>query len=944
MVLVNSIKTIKLSFILFSLTVLISCTDSGSKQTITGADPGVLEAPIAFVKRPVPVDEDGDEIQSDLREPLFFAQGGDVYIRSNSTVTAVEKNITGSITNGQGDVKGLKPSFDGTKLLFTLRLFDEDENDDIVPTWNIYEYNLEDDSLRCIIDDDITTVACDGFTPEEGDDIAPAYLPDGRIIFSSNRQRQTGEMLTNEGKPRFKALDEDEDTTAMVLHVMNDDGGELHQISFNQSHDLDPSILTNVFAGEVMFTRWDNAAGNNAMHLYKINPDGTELQHLYGVHSHDSGTNNAGTNDATIQFIQAEEMEDGRILVLTRPYTGTFGGGNIIIIDINNYVNNEQPVFSMSGMTGQAQSPATINRVSSAEELSLGGRYSSAYPLWDGSNRILVSKSTCELIIDDVNRPCIEPYISDASAEEASPIYSIWLYDMANDSEKIIVTAEQDTVITEIVALQSRPAPTVKAKKSLNTFWVDDSVGAIHIKSVYDFGDNNFNGCFLTDCTPVSSISSVSELGNPAEATADQRPARFVRFVKAVSLPDPDDPDLGDDAPDLDRAAFGPQRDQAMREIIGYAAVEPDGSVKAKVPANIPLAVSVLDKYGRRIGPRHENWFQVKAGDTMECTGCHTHTTTDDAIPNIHHRRDAEAPSINTGVPVTGSFQNTLIPGTVDMYSGNLGETMAEVRFEQAENSIPAADEPHVTSDIVYEDYWTDPAVRAADTSFGYLYGNLQTPSPASSTCLPSPPGKWDFKCRIIINYEQHIHPLWSLSRDNGVVDNTCTSCHTVFDNVLNQDRVAAAQLDLTDGMSDQEPKQFKSYRELFSADQGEELDETGKLIDIQIPQEIPIVDENGNPVLDENGDPTFNIILVDDPAAETSPSMSGNGARASYFIEKMTETELEAGRNLTPVDAENYVNHSGFMTEDELRLISEWLDIGGQYFNNPFDPDVPMN
>jgi len=269
---------------------------------------------------------------------------------------------------------------------------------------------------------------------------------------------------------------------------------------------------------------------------------------------------------------------------------------------------------------------------------------------------------------------------------------------------------------------------------------------------------------------------------------------------------------------------------------------------------------------------------------------------------------------------------------------------MAEVRFRHADLAIPPAEEPHVTSDIVFEDYWTDSTVRPADTTFKYLYANLETASPASNTCLPTPPAKWDFKCRILINYEQHIHPLWKLSRDNGVVDNTCTSCHTKFDEVLMVDKVPDAQLDLTDGFSDQEAKQFKSYRELFNVDQGEELDAMGMLVNIQIEQQIPILDANGDPVLDANGDPTFNIILVDDPNARTLTSMSGNGARVSYFLEKMTQTELNSGRVLTPVTASNYVDHSAFMSADELRLVSEWLDIGAQYFNDPFDPDVPMN
>jgi hypothetical protein len=36
--------------------------------------------------------------------------------------------------------------------------------------------------------------------------------------------------------------------------------------------------------------------------------------------------------------------------------------------------------------------------------------------------------------------------------------------------------------------------------------------------------------------------------------------------------------------------------------------------------------------------------------------------------------------------------------------------------------------------------------------------------------------------------------------------------------------------------------------------------------------------------------------------------------------------------------------SHAGYLTPAELRLISEWVDLGAQYFNNPFDPTVPLN
>lgn len=925
-------RTLSLSISIGAALSLASCSDSAETR-VTGADPGVLEAPIAFVRRPIPANT--RQQQSDLREPLYFAAGGDVYMRSNSTVTASEINISARVTQGQGDVKDLRPSFDGKKLLFSLRLDDPNPNDDEIPSWNIFEYELEKDALRCVLDSDRETLPCDGLNAGQGDDLGPAYLADGRIVFSSNRQRQSGEMLTNEGRPRFRALDEDRDTLAMALHVMNDDGGDLHQISFNPSHDLDPMVLTRGYSGELVFTRWDNAAGNSAMHLYKINPDGSQLQPFYGAHSHASGASHDGTNDATIQFSQPEEMEDGRIMVIARPFSGTFGGGDIVIIDGASYVDNQQPVTSMAGIPGNAQASATINNISTANEISRGGRYSAAYPLWDGSQRILVSKSSCELDINGLRRPCTDGNVAHPDAEEAAPAYGIWLYDMQNHTEKVLVTAQPGIILSDIVALQSRPQPGSSPAATLDLNWVDEGLAALHIRSVYDFGGADFDSCFLSDCSDATAIATVKDLGNPANATADQRPARFLRFTKPVALPDEDDRDLGDDAPDLDRAAFGPLINLGMREILGYAPVEPDGSVKVKLPANIPLAISVLDRQGRRIGPRHNNWFQLRPGETMECTGCHNHSSAGNATPTIHHRRDAERPSINSGIGASTVFENTLNPDTGDTYFGNMGDSMAEVRFRLAAN------EPELSADVIYSDYWTDPAaaLRPADTDFSYSYTDLATPSPASC----SPANDWNFTCRIVINYEQHIHPLWSIAR--GVAGaNSCTNCHSDFDNTLMLERVPAAQLDLGDGDSDQEPERFTSYRELFFVDQQQELDAGGQLVNIQIAQLVPIVDGNGDPVLDLNGDPTFNTIFIDDPNARTRTSMSANGARASHFIEKMTETELNASRSLLPATDSAYVDHSSFLTAHELRLIAEWLDIGAQYFNNPFDPDVPVN
>ncbi len=898
----------KANLLLFGLSLLtLTACGGGTGSEDDGADPGVLEVPIAYIKKPIP-SNNGQAVQPDLREPRFFTEGGDVYIRDNSSAIAKETNITSVITGGIGDVKGLNVSYDGKRILFSLRLFD-DPNEDGIPAWSIYEYEFETGDLRQVIT---------GLAAEDGDDLNPAYLPDGRIIFTSSRQRRSTEVLSNEGRTRFSALDEDEATIAMVLHVMNDEGNDIRQISFNQSHDFYPTVMSSQFAGQILFSRWDNAGANSELNLYKTNPDGSDMELLYGAHSHDTGTNNS-----TVQYSAPREMPDGNIMVVTQPFTGTFGGGDIAIINTSSFVDNQRPVWALNGLTGPAETKATINNITNNDSISPNGRYASAFPLWDDSDRILVSKSTCQVDVDGTIRPCIEPWFSDPAAVELSPAYGIWVYDVGNQTEKVIAAAEQGMVVTEVVAMQARTLPEIIRDKSesgnIDTDWESDNVGVINIKSVYDIGNETFDGCFFSVCTDATGIVSVNDLGDPANATADQRPARFVRFVKAVALPDDDDPTLVD-PPDLAATAFGPRRNLGMREIVGYAPVEPDGSVKVKVPANVPLGIEVLDKFARRIGPRHNYWFQVNPGDSVTCIGCHSHSTDGGEVPYAHHRSDASAPSVNSGLPASMVFANTLIPGTPDVYFGDFGETMAEVFFDRVKQMAPERAEPELSIDVKYEDVWTDPVVRSADTSFEFIYGN---PSPATINCSP-----WSWKCRSVINYESIIHPIWQVDRGAGA---TCTECHSNVD-AMATPMVPAGQLDLTDGTNGN--GRYKSYQELLFNDAGQEINQEGNLVNIQI--EVDLLDGDGN---------VIGTQFIDDPTKIVRATMSVNGARASYFIEKMTETELEANKILSTVASDpDYINHSTFLSTDELRLISEWIDLGVQYFNNPFDPDAPQN
>jgi len=852
-------------------------------------DAVVEDLPIAYVKRVIPVDEQGNIVQQDLRDPTLFNPGAELILRELASPTAIETILTNELfaTDELYDVKDLEVSSDGQYLIFALRAPDlENVDDDEQPSWNIWQYELESGQLSRIIASDLTA--------ELGDDFAPAYLPDGRIVFSSTRQQSNKSTLLDEGKPQFSGLEENRRVEAAVLHVMDADGSNIRQITYNQSHDLDPNVLSN---GRIIFSRWDNAANRSGIHLYQVNPDGSDMEFLYGNHSHQTGT-----NGNTIQFSQPREMPSGQLLSLTRATQTSKFSADLTQIDIANFTENDQVIFN--GVGTMAQLSLTPDDVTNDETaISVGGYYSSAYPLWDGTNRLLVSWSLCRLTeLDQTNSPvivaCTAERLAAADVEEALPLYGIWMMNLDEQTILPIITGEEGFIYSDVVALQPRSSPIYipdgAAGIDLEQSLVDENVGSVHIRSVYDFAGID------------TTTTGIDVVADPLQTTADQRSARFLRIVKAVSMPD-------NDLVQLNGSAFGRSSGQLMREILGYVPIEPDGSVKFKVPANVAFAISVLDKEGRRMTGRHQNWLQVTPGQQMECKGCHTSGS---QLP--HGRIDAEADSINVGALNTGlPFPNT----TADLFADE-GESMAETFARINGTRTP-------TVDIRFIDDWTDATLRAKDASFDYSYSALQSTAPTTPACSSN----WSANCRITINYADVIQPLWDVSRitfdADGITvlsDNTCTRCHNTVDDV-SLSQVPAAQLDLTATTSTDNPNHLTSYRELMFGDNEQELDGVN-LID----RLIPLFDGNGNPVYEVDVDGNLILDEFDNPiqvmvTVGVSPALNVSGALASSRLFDL----MQPGGS-----------HSGWLSGAELKLIAEWLDIGGQYYNNPFD--VPQN
>ena len=272
------------------------------------ADPATVDFPIFYVKRPVPVNADGTLQQDDLRIMRTIVPPADLYMRASASPSASETNITARITAGQlWDVKDVDTSADGTQgHLRHARSADHEPAD----------RRTRPRGASTSTSSRPTTCTRSSTRPptrirRRSTTSRRTTCPTAASCSPPPARRSRQAILLDEGKPQFSAQDEARQEPAFVLQVMNADGTGVHQISFNQSHDRDATVLAN---GRVLWTRWDNAPGKDAMPLYSANPDGTDLELYYGANSHMTGTNNT-----VVEFVQPREMQDGRILALDAP-------------------------------------------------------------------------------------------------------------------------------------------------------------------------------------------------------------------------------------------------------------------------------------------------------------------------------------------------------------------------------------------------------------------------------------------------------------------------------------------------------------------------------------------------------------------------------------------------------------------------------------------------
>ena len=785
--------------------------------------------PIVYVKRSVTA----------LAEPIdphSFVAGGDLYWRDSASASATEVNLTGSLTGGAGDVSSPEVSYDGNTVVFSMRRASD-------TAWNIWQMNVSSKQ--------ITQLTNDSFN-----DTHPHFLVDGRIVFSSDRQSASRAQLAANNTEEFSYLDPKGRHAASLLHVMDTDGSNIRQISFHPGHDTHVALLND---GRLMFNRWEAAGQRNHLPIITIKPDGTGIETLYGAYSKGHS------------FLQPRQLANGKIVAIQAPVSGAHGGGALVEIDI------EQ--FGDMGDWGVTVTPGTkplkqisLNSVNIEAGVSQYGRFLSPYPVFDGSNRLLVSWSAS-------NKAEVTDVVTNTMKMiEANPSYGIYILDLASKSMKPIVKAENNVMAYDAIAIQSRTSPTQIDDAfsgiggSLIAALETADQGLVHVRSVYDTDSNDLLGPSMmintlpipeqivqitsppNDArTTVADIFAIKDLSNINYRTVEDRPARFVRVTTPVAVPEGAGQDLIGDAGSV------------MQRILGYSEVEPDGSVYVKVPADTPVAISVLDANGRAI-TNHSSYFHVRPGEVLECAGCHS---------------PSKANALNTFPITNNKLYYQLGPAQIN-------ETMAETRARVTRSEYDPED---LNENIVYTDIWVTDIVTASAAAGVPIALGLDIDIDYSLLTTPAPTNG-------VINFVEHIQPIFDAGGAN------CVACHNAgqvpdLRPIADTDGVLLSYKNLVKGLATPDP----------------------------VTPTIPLVNLKQAAYLTQRQTP---YVRTDGPR---------DSSRNSYLFEKLYNMELRAPRTLA-----GGTNHSAFLNASEVRLITEWVDTGANYYNTPFIDNNPAD
>ncbi len=463
----------------------------------------------------------------------------------------------------------------------------------------------------------------------------PAFLPDGRIVFTSTRDNFIPNKMTNGGQ------------RAMQLYVMDGDGKNVNTIGFlNVSSAMHPFVLKD---GRIVFTSWENmgARDDRVFPLWAIWPDGTRFEPF------------SGFGDGPFAHHFMTQISDGSIVVCRYYNLNNNGFGELYRFPINGTGNPDAPLFQPIPPDSASGDEIPLKRVgytritpfTTAEDVPAPCRVGDLpYPpvACQGGNNTRVGKFTLPTAAP--NNEMLVVYTRGAANHNGifvnegltQPFYDGGIYRMRGDQ---VLGRPEDLVL-------------VKNSPNYNEMWPRAVVPYQQIYGVAapvnlpDIANDGQLDSRLPEATPLALIGTSSLISR------DTRPFKGDRFYQHENFGDRNWTRQGADAglytdsdiyairllalqPVTDRTypnngrAFDSNFSERVR-ILGEIPVRNEGvidaqgntdtSFLAKIPADIPFTFQTLDRNGLVLNTA-QTWHQVRPGERrLDCGGCHAHS------------------------------------------------------------------------------------------------------------------------------------------------------------------------------------------------------------------------------------------------------------------------------------------------------------------------------
>jgi hypothetical protein len=213
-------------------------------------------------------------------------------------------------------------SYDGRTILFAASVPESSKG---VPAWFRFGRSQKTGHWS------LFRVGADGsellrLTDSPFNDFDPCFLPNGRVVFISERRGGYGRC---HGEP----------FPTYTLHSMNADGGDVVCLSFHETNEWNPSVGND---GKIIFTRWDyvDRDTNVAHHVWECFPDGRDPRSFHGnypvlppEYKRETGMSRFGGRPWGEWGCRAVPGRDGQLVATAGAHHGAPTFGSLVLID-----------------------------------------------------------------------------------------------------------------------------------------------------------------------------------------------------------------------------------------------------------------------------------------------------------------------------------------------------------------------------------------------------------------------------------------------------------------------------------------------------------------------------------------------------------------------------------------------------------------------------------